>query len=371
MNTQRRVFRSGIAVAIALLGVVTFFTVVTAQAAPCEGKCWQADKAARTLVWTGPQNGMEDIHLVGSALDALKSGFEATFTTTVPGTVLITDGTVDGTTVAKSATGIEVRVGTHKVTSTSGFRWTPAAGYGWRKEPVIKAAAQGTAVPPAQSDLNPMTHACPPDDGVCWSVFTTTRTIVWYGSQDGSVDIHQGSKETLQLVRSGYTAKFTTTVPGRLIAEGYLDGIYVLGDRTEVPAGQHVVTGTSGFRWSPNEGEGWRIAEKVFVGGGESVVAADAITITATPEVKVVPFGGTQLEITATPQSTPVPTANQEPQPTRKGWLVRQGIFGLQNWFWLVSLIIVVLLVALLILLIIWHNRRVRATRANADVAVA
>ena len=70
---------------------------------------------------------------------AIRNGATAVFTSTVPGVIHITTGTVDGTVVPGPDSKIEVQPGQHSITAPSdpngpgGFRWTPATRYGWRK----------------------------------------------------------------------------------------------------------------------------------------------------------------------------------------------------------------------------------------------
>jgi len=103
---------------------------------PNDGICWSYDNNAETMTWYGASDGSCDIHqAMGLALDSIRGGFTAHFTTTVKGVLLITVGEVNGTPITGT---IEITLpsGDNTVTSpgpSGGFRWTPLEGIGWRK----------------------------------------------------------------------------------------------------------------------------------------------------------------------------------------------------------------------------------------------
>ncbi|MCI0575919.1 MAG: hypothetical protein L0332_25445 [Chloroflexi bacterium] len=105
----------------------------------CYGDCWQYDDDARTMTWTGPTDGIEDIwQPPGDALQNIRAGYTAIFTTSVPGEISACVLTVNETSVKNTCDGVlyQVAPGTYRVTSANGnvggFRWCPVIGYGWR-----------------------------------------------------------------------------------------------------------------------------------------------------------------------------------------------------------------------------------------------
>lgn len=105
----------------------------------CFGKCWQYDDNARTMTWTGPTNGIEDIwQPSGEALQKIRDGYTAIFATSVPGEILACVLVVNGQTIKNACDGVlyQVPSGIYRVMSANksvgGFRWCPLIGYGWR-----------------------------------------------------------------------------------------------------------------------------------------------------------------------------------------------------------------------------------------------
>lgn len=105
----------------------------------CYGKCWQYDDTTRTMTWTGATDGTEDIwQPSGSALEKIRSGYTAVFTTSVPGEIVACVLTINGEVIKNSCDGVlyQVPPGTYQITSSNsnvgGFRWCPLVGYGWR-----------------------------------------------------------------------------------------------------------------------------------------------------------------------------------------------------------------------------------------------
>ncbi len=105
---------------------------------PCYGRCWQYDHSARTMTWTGPTDGTEDIwQPSGEPLQRIRDGYTAIFTTSVPGEISACVLAVNGQPIKNSCDGVlyQVPPGTYRVTSegpNGGFRWCPLTGYGWR-----------------------------------------------------------------------------------------------------------------------------------------------------------------------------------------------------------------------------------------------
>lgn len=101
-------------------------------------------------------------------------------------------------------------------------------------------------------------------DGCDWTISDSDRTLTWTGPTDGSKDIHQGTNPSITAIRAGYTATFTTTVPGEIIiTTGTVDGVaYITETRVHLDPGTHIVTNSvgesGGFRWTPDDGYGWR-----------------------------------------------------------------------------------------------------------------
>lgn len=104
----------------------------------CYGQCWQYDDSARTMTWTGPTDGIEDIWQPDEALRKIREGYTAIFSTSVPGEIFACILTVNGQTVKAGCDGglYQLPPGTYRATSANpgigGFRWCPVIGYGWR-----------------------------------------------------------------------------------------------------------------------------------------------------------------------------------------------------------------------------------------------
>ncbi len=91
-------------------------------------KCWSFDDIAKTMTWTGASNG--DIGLRGEPLTKLQSGYTAIITISVPMTIEICKGTLDGVEIAKDCTPkfLTIESGVHRITSAGnqgGFRAYP------------------------------------------------------------------------------------------------------------------------------------------------------------------------------------------------------------------------------------------------------
>ena len=102
--------------------------------------------------------------------------------------------------------------------------------------------------------------------GTCWVYDDSARIMTWTGATDGSEDIWQGNDESLQKIRDGYTAIFTTSVSGAFINTCILtvNGTIIktscdtFATPYTVQAGAYQVTSKSppgyptngGFRWS-------------------------------------------------------------------------------------------------------------------------
>ena len=100
---------------------------------PADGICW-AVQPDGSYLWTGASDGTVDIHQGNAAsLAAIRSGAIFKFTPTITGTIIISNGYVNGVPVN---TNVGVTPGECVVTSagsSGGFRWTPDPGFGWRK----------------------------------------------------------------------------------------------------------------------------------------------------------------------------------------------------------------------------------------------
>lgn len=109
----------------------------------CYGQCWQYDENTRTMTWTGPTDGREDIWQGDDlSLSRIRSGWTAIFgPVSVPGEIEACVLTLNGQTVVNSCDDVQhpypVEANkSYQVTSAhsevGGFRWKPAKGYGYR-----------------------------------------------------------------------------------------------------------------------------------------------------------------------------------------------------------------------------------------------
>jgi len=102
------------------------------QCPPEDGICWNISD--NTMTWYGQQDGSVDIHQGdATSLAAIRGGTTAVFNYTVPCTLIITSGVVNGTPVSGNQ---NLTAGAYQITSpgqSGGFRVTPINGQGWRK----------------------------------------------------------------------------------------------------------------------------------------------------------------------------------------------------------------------------------------------
>lgn len=105
----------------------------------CFGQCWEYDDNNRTMTWTRVADGTEDVwQPTGPALQKIRNGYTAIFTTSVPGEIFGCVLTINGETVKSSCDGVlyQIQPGTYQIISPNndigGFRWCPLVGYGWR-----------------------------------------------------------------------------------------------------------------------------------------------------------------------------------------------------------------------------------------------
>jgi hypothetical protein len=102
----------------------------------CYGTCWEYNHSERTMTWTGPTDGMEDIwQPEGGPLEYIRGGYTAIFETTVPLKMAICIGEVDGATVSTQCNPqiLDVAPGKHRVISSGpqgGFRVGPDPKFG-------------------------------------------------------------------------------------------------------------------------------------------------------------------------------------------------------------------------------------------------
>jgi len=110
----------------------------------CFGQCWQYDESTKTMTWTGPVDGNEDIWQGDDlSLSRIRSGWIAVFgPVSVPGEIEVCKLKIDGQSVIDSCDGMQHPYAVEanqvfRVTSANseigGFRWKPAKGYGYRK----------------------------------------------------------------------------------------------------------------------------------------------------------------------------------------------------------------------------------------------
>lgn len=104
---------------------------------PCLGNCWKYDDNARTMIWTGVNDGTEDIWQgTNEALQKIRSGYTATITTSVAGEIFACVLAINGQSVMSSCGLYQLSAGTYQITSANnsvgGFRWCPSVGIGWR-----------------------------------------------------------------------------------------------------------------------------------------------------------------------------------------------------------------------------------------------
>ncbi len=103
------------------------------------GDCWVFDDANRTMIWTGLNNGHEDVWQgPGNPLSKIREGYTAILgPMDVPGEiyacVLVVNGesVSDGCRLYPVAAGILFRI-TSQDRFVGGFRWCPTSGNGWR-----------------------------------------------------------------------------------------------------------------------------------------------------------------------------------------------------------------------------------------------
>lgn len=104
-----------------------------------DGQFWKLDESSKTLTWIGLEDGSVDVHQGSVELLALiQKGYIFKFQTSVPGTIIISNGAINGFNYTDPSTSksIAVSAGSFIITSpgnVGGFRWTPQQGYGWRK----------------------------------------------------------------------------------------------------------------------------------------------------------------------------------------------------------------------------------------------
>jgi len=102
--------------------------VLAPDSGMCFGMCWRVDDAARTLTWTGPTDGSEDIWLgSGAYLQKVQAGYAAILENSVPLKVDICVGQIDGQVVAANCTPtvVDLTPGKHTILSAGsqgGFR---------------------------------------------------------------------------------------------------------------------------------------------------------------------------------------------------------------------------------------------------------
>jgi hypothetical protein len=118
-------------------------TQPSSLASYCYGTCWQYDENSRTMTWTGPLDGTEDIWQGDEiSLSRIRNGWTAIFgPVSVPGEIEACVLTLDGQIVVNSCDGVQHPYPvdankSYQVTSAhsevGGFRWKPAKGYGYR-----------------------------------------------------------------------------------------------------------------------------------------------------------------------------------------------------------------------------------------------
>lgn len=122
-------------------------------------------------------------------------------------------------------------------------------------------------IQPTSAPVQPQSTSLTLCYGHCWQFDDSNRTMTWTRLADGTEDVWQPAGDELENIRNGYTAVFTTTVPGEIFAciltingeavKSSCDGVLY-----QVPPGTYQVTSASssigGFRWCPLVGYGWR-----------------------------------------------------------------------------------------------------------------
>jgi len=84
------------------------------------------------------------------------------------------------------------------------------------QEPILPTVISPSPIPPTAVLIQPTTQAQTLCYGKCWRYDDNLRTMTWEGNSDGSEDIWQPTGEPIQKIREGYTAIFTTIVPGEI-----------------------------------------------------------------------------------------------------------------------------------------------------------
>lgn len=107
----------------------------------CYGKCWQYNENDRTMTWTSPIDGREDVWQGDeTALSKIRSGWTAIFgPASVPGEIEACILNLNGQQVKNACDGVLYQVSaeekfrfTSENLDVGGFRWKPAPGYGYR-----------------------------------------------------------------------------------------------------------------------------------------------------------------------------------------------------------------------------------------------
>jgi hypothetical protein len=105
--------------------------------------------------------------------------------------------------------------------------------------------------------------------GGCWQYDENAKTMTWTGSGDGAEDIWQGDEIALKRIRDGWTAIFSTNVPGEIEScvlnvdgQDVINSCDGMKNTYKVTAGSFQVmsanTTIGGFRWKPANGYGYR-----------------------------------------------------------------------------------------------------------------
>lgn len=123
--------------------------------------------------------------------------------------------------------------------------------------PTIKSESETAIAQQVPLTGDSVTSFC---HGNCWQYDDTAKTMTWIKPADGTEDVWQPPGEALQKIREGYTAIFSTSVPGEIfacilningqVAKSDCDGVLY-----QIPPGSYQIISANrdigGFRWCP------------------------------------------------------------------------------------------------------------------------
>jgi hypothetical protein len=160
----RQLFSKILSVIVLAALAISIFTPVTQANAQgvCDPAttvgCWQVDEAKRTITWIGPVDGSADVWQgTDYVLTLVRNGFKAIIPNLqVPGELEICVGTVkdgSGKQTKSNCDSVNFTVSkgtliiTESVGQSGGFRWKPAAGYGYNASQYVPSGSSDQQYP--------------------------------------------------------------------------------------------------------------------------------------------------------------------------------------------------------------------------------